>query len=183
MVLQAIVEWTGPGATQKLNVFHYADTATGAGIKSDLEAWLNAIKPQISSQFSAKLQNVWRTYDTVTGDLTNEVAFSGGTATITGTSANQVLPDAVAGLFRWNTGVVVSGRFLKGRTFVPGLTVGLMTSGNFAGTGLTTLVTAAQTLAGSTNHFAVWSKKHGVVHDVNSGSFWAEASTQRRRRG
>ena len=183
MVNEVIVRWIGPGAASKLNIFHFSDAATGSQMKASLEAFLNDLKPQISTQYSAILNSTWRNLDTATGALISESPFSPTPVAIVGTNAGQPLPDAVAGLIRWNTGVIVNGRFLKGRTFLPGLSVGLMQAGNFAGTGLATLNTAAANLVAGAITPVVWSRTNGVAQVFTSGSVWAEASTQRRRRG
>lgn len=183
MVKEYRATWTGPGHSPKYNIFHSEDSEDADLIKGVITAFYTSIAPHVNSSFQVKLDPTYRTLVTATGALVADTPYTIAPLPVSGSSAGAALPDAAAVLCRWNTGVIVSGRFLRGRTFLPGCTVGLMAAGNLAGSGYTTLNSAASTLAGATPRIAIWSRAHGVLHPVQAGSVWNEVATQRRRRG
>jgi hypothetical protein len=113
------------------------------------------------------------------------------TTPVTGTGAavGEIGPVASQGLIRWRTSVVVNGRNLRGRTFVPGLTVAAYDDGGvIAGTKTAIDVAAAALIASATADLVIWHRpsvqgaSDGSVAEVVTGSLWTQLATMRSRR-
>lgn len=183
MVVELIGSWSGPGRTPKLNIWHGADGAAPDAVAAAVRAFYDGIKAEIADTYSVAIEPNYRILDATTGAMTDAGLLTTGTAAVEGTSSLGPLPDAVSALVRWNTGMIVNGRFLKGRTFVPGVSYDNLTGGNMSAGCVTTFNTAAAALVNLDAGFAVWSRTAGVVHPVIAGDTWTEYATQRRRRG
>ena len=115
------------------------------------------------------------------GTLTGSFATTPQTGT--GASATDALPIASQGLVRWLTGSFVSGRQLRGRTFLPALTETASTGGVPTATVIGTINTANTALIAATDpRLAVWSKVHTTVVTVSSASVWTQFAVLRSRR-
>ena len=183
MVKEIIAQYGGPGRNPKLSIWHFEDSVTNDAAKTALQTFYTSVAGTWSNQYSVQLQPTVREMSSVTGTLTGESGFTVAPVVINGTIAGQPVPDAVSTLFRWNTNLVVAGRFLKGRTFVPGLAVTQLTNGNLTTSVNTSLNNIATTLANDAAAPSIWSQKHGVIGVVQTGTAWGELATQRRRRG
>jgi hypothetical protein len=101
-----------------------------------------------------------------------------------GTFVGDQGPRASQGLITWQTGKVVAGRFLKGRTFIPGLGEPVNGPGGnplaSAVSGWTTAATAL--IADAGNELVVWSRTHGVAEPAVSGQGGTQWAVLRSRR-
>jgi len=146
---------------------------------------LTAVKASLSNQVSYLIETSGRELDDTTGALTG--AWSETSAkTGTGTSATQPVADSTQLLFRWGTGFIVNGRFLRGRTFIPGFFQGGVSGGNVLAAQVTGLTTVAQALATDAASLQVWHRPvagaGGNAVQTSSGSLWSELAVLRRRR-
>ena len=183
MVREIRVRLPGPGDNPKYNIFHATDVADLAEIEDDLETFYGFWNNWASDQYDAILEPEIRVMNTATGILTDVETFPGGGWTVAGIDPGEPMADVLSVLIRWSTGSIVSGRFLRGRTFLPGLVAGLVNDGNVLGAVVSDLTSGANGLATSGNGLGVWSRTHGVIHPFLGGSCWAEFATQRGRRG
>lgn len=104
-------------------------------------------------------------------------------ATGTGGVAGQALPKVSQGLIRWITPAFISGRRLRGRTFVPSLSTASNNDGVLAGATITGLnAAAAAFIADATTTLAVWSKTSSTAANVASATTWSEFASMRSRR-
>ena len=85
------------------------------------------------------------------GQWTDSEAFGGA-----GTSTGEAIPDASQGLIRWHTNVVVAGRFLQGRTFVPGIASENIVLGNLSAASQAVFNGALATFIALTPGLVVW---------------------------
>lgn len=179
--------WEGPQAQSLYTVMYFTDVEfTVAEQRAAIGALWTAVKVQLSNQYSYTVETEGRVLDDTTGGLTG--SWADPTAqTGTGTVATQPVPDSSQMLLRWNTGVVYQGRFLKGRTFVPGLSRDGLADGNLNPTATASMTTAANNFATAEKGFGVWSRptstRSGIILPVASGSCWSEIAVQRGRRG
>lgn len=135
---------TGPGGTG-LSTFYTLDSVDAT---VEIGAFFNTIKSLFSDQTSVTVPSNGDTLDASNGQLVG--AWSGGTAsTATGTTHSAYV--AGTGCFvKWNTGVVVGGHRVKGRTFIaPILSADFDVTGNISSGALAVVQGAATTLAGS----------------------------------
>lgn len=186
-MLEILTDWTTPSGGGKVSVMYF-DTSTHPpeAQRDSLQAMWTAIADRLDNAVSWNIRTVGRLLDAASGTLTGE--WSDPRAKIgTGTSIGQAMPDAAQGLIRWNTGDVVAGRFLKGRTFIPGIETNQVTDGNLSSACQADLLAAATAFITATPSFAVWHRPTngagGSVHPVATAGVWAELAVLRRRRG
>lgn len=98
-------------------------------------------KADISSSISVNWDALVLAIEATTGVLTGTFNAT-DPATTVGTNAGEPLPYQTQGLIRWGTATVINGRRLRGRTFVPGPTETLNTTGGVPSSGYTTDLTA-----------------------------------------
>lgn len=183
MVREVTVAYTGYGRSPKLSLFHFPDSTSSADLVDALDALITEWAAWASDTYSAQIVPVGRRLNDVDGTLVQEFAISEAGPATPGTVGAEPLPDAISMLLRWNTGEVVAGRYLKGRTFMPGIASVYLANGNLAGSTVSSVTAAAQAFAGHVSAPSIWSRTHGVAHPISIGSCWSELATQRRRRG
>ena len=104
-------------------------------------------------------------------------------ATGSGAAVADPLPMATQGLVRWRTGLIVLGRELRGRTFVPGLTESAAVDGGLAAAVQSDIQTAADALMADVNSaLVVWSRTHSVSATAQAATVWSQFAVQRSRR-
>lgn len=184
MVHEAVVRYNGPGHQPKVSVLYFSDALSAADAQNFLNTLCGNLAAFLSNQYAITYEPQYRTINTVTGTLEAEANFPAAPPTFAGAIAAQPVPDAVSFLVRWQTGAIVSGRFLQGRMFVPGLAVSQLTGGNITPSVVAQMNTElAESFPGGVIDLVVWSRTHGVAYGVTSGTAWGELATQRRRRG
>lgn len=120
-------------------------------------------------------------FDAATGNVTAVTSVTAVTGS--GALALEALPLASQGLVRWRTGVYVSGREIRGRTFIPGLADSANDNGNLAASVATTIGNAANALIADANsQLEIWSRVNGATADVTSASVWSSFAVLRSRR-
>lgn len=184
---EILTEWTTPSGGGKLSVMYFeAAAATDEAQRAALGVLWGAVDAQLDNAVSWRVRTTGRQVESTTGALVGEWT-DPTTQTGTGALVGQATADAVQALIRWNTGVVVAGRFLKGRTNVPGVESNGFTDGNFSSTVQTAFNNAVATFIAAGVGFGVWHRPGtagaGSLHEVQSGSLWPEAAVLRRRRG
>lgn len=156
------------------------DGTTAAAAVSAVGAFWTTVKALINSSITyTTLAQV--DFIDVNGNHTG--AANTTPATGTGGAATGILPMAVQGLVQWRTGTYINNREVRGRTFIPGLTTGALSSGALASASQTTINSAASTLIGNaTAHISVWDRTHSGVATVVSGAAWSQFAVLRSRR-
>jgi hypothetical protein len=145
-IRRVVVIFTGvAGSPWYATHFLRADTGSAASGVTAVGAFWESIDNHISNLISYSTQPEVATLDENTGetlaiDLTTPVTSVGeGSATI--------LPPVLQGLITWDTGVFRNGRRVRGRTFVPGLTINAVSSPGVLTTSVRTAIdSAAETL-------------------------------------
>lgn len=186
MVREIVVDWTGPGSANKVSVFHFTEDFNVSQQRVALDQFFEAIKSQFKSSFAWNVRTEGRELDDASGGLAGawaDPAVQSGA----GTANGEQVPDASQVLVRWTTGVIARGRFLKGRTFLPGLANVNVSNGNLQAAARNTIATAAAGLVSPEVGLAVWSRPQsgsgGSVALVTGSGVWQELAVLRRRRG
>lgn len=186
MPTEILVDWTTPAGNEHRNVMYFDAALSIAAQRLALSTFLTAVKASLSNQVSYLIETSGRVLDDATGALTGSWA-SGTAYTGTGGSATQPVADATQLLFRWTTPTIVGGRFLKGRTYIPGFFAGGLAAGNVTAAQVTGLSTAANTFANDPAGFGIWHRPvlgaGGDFVPTTGGSLWAELAVLRKRRG
>lgn len=181
-MLRAILEYSGPASG--LSVFHFDGDLTTPGLAQDIAdamyTFTDEIRGTISSSQSMQLRSEIYQLDEADGSLQDVASVT--TLAVTGAGGEGQVGQALAALIRWRTSTVVGGRFLQGRSYIPGLAVTAQNAqGELAAAANSTLNAAATNLRGI-GQLGVWSPTAGQVSLVTSNNVWSELAVQRRRR-
>lgn len=186
MPREILVDWTTPAGTGFRTVTYWDQSLSVSPQRDALGALFGSIDNLIDSNTVWTVETSGRQVDDSTGTLTG-VWSEASAETGAGTVAGQCVPDAAQILLRWNTTDIAGGRFVKGRSFVPGLSTASVTEGNLSAAAVTAFQTAVNTFIAANVGFGIWHRPvnsaGGSFHDVVTGSVWPEFAVLRRRRG
>lgn len=187
MVREILVDWTTASGGGKVSVFHFIEASPVEGQREALSDFLTACNSTLAASTSWSIRQEGRELNTVTGQLTGawtESTSYGGAGSPGNTS---VLADATQVLVRWYTDHVVDGRFLRGRTYLPGIFRNVSEGGNVYPASVSTITASGNVLAASGQQLCIWHRPKngagGVTWAVDTCSVWSEFAVQRRRRG
>lgn len=187
MVREILVDWTTVNGGGKTSVMYFLDGTTVADQRAALGTWLASLEGGLHNTTSYFVRQEGRQLNTSTGALEGawtETTDYSGTGTLT---SGQPVPDATQILIRWSTDHVVNGRFLRGRTYIPGTTTTNVAGGNLAATIVSSYTTDSNTFVNAGVQLAIWHRPingvGGVAWAVDSAQCWSEFAVQRRRRG
>jgi len=181
------VRWTlenSPGGTNYL--YFKQGTANIAFLRASIATMLTAVNDRLDSLTTWTVGTSGDIVDDVTGTLTG--AWSEATArTGTGSVSGQPVQNTSQILLQWHTGIIVNGRRLRGRTYIPGASSGASDAGQVAAATVADFVAAQATfISDCATQFAVWHRPingaGGSSQSVLTGSCWNEFAVQRRRR-
>lgn len=185
-VREILTTWTLPSGGSHKSVMYFDTVPAIAVQRAALNTFWNSIRVLQSTGTVYRIDEVGRELDTATGVLTG--AWAEGTVyNQAGSSGSVPVPDAAMMLIQWRTGNITNGRFVRGRTFVPGLGIGQTTGGNVIPSAITTANAAATALIGSAAKLYVWHRpvagSGGGNVLVTQATIWSEFAVLRRRRG
>lgn len=149
---RTVIGWNGQAGLPGVSVLY---GAPGESANADLRTFFNAIKAAFTTSLSWSFPNSGDTIDDATGTLTGGWAHASGGGAITGTATGNFA--AGCGMYvQWDTGEIVNGRRLRGRTFLTNLSSAMYQSNGSIDDGIVTLVqTAADNLV-ATGSILVW---------------------------
>lgn len=186
MPREIIVDWSVEDGGGGLSVTYWDSAAGVAGQRAALSSFLTDLNGILSEETSWSIRQEGRVLNDASGTLTG--VWSEGTSyTGTGTVGPFSVLNTSQLLVRWLTDDIVGGRFVRGRTNIPGVDAS-MTDGNWT-TGALTVATTAVTdfLAIPGVSLGVWHRPAvggtgGSFHEVTGGNVWNESAVLRRRR-
>lgn len=186
MMHELIQNWTTAAGGGFKTVTYWDGAGAIATQRAALHQFCMDIRGQLANSVTFFQDNSGRIIDENTGTLLglwNDATAYGNV----GNGGAQCVPDSSQVLMRWNTNVVVAGRFLKGRSFIPGLLQTNVTSGNLGVTSTGVFQTAGNTLIAVAAGLVVWHRpppggSGGVFSDVQTCQPWPELAVLRRRR-
>ena len=172
----------GPGGSQVSTMYFDATSpfTAQAAVDTVYNFW-NNLKAGIANDLTFTIEPAVYTIDATTGEPTGIV--STGSAAVSGTNANDTEPWATQGLVEWRTGNFISGREIRGRTFIPGPTYDQSSGGVPSSTYNTRISSAVTSLLGDTDSaLMVYSRKNFLAAQVDVGSPWTKWAVLRSRR-
>jgi len=185
-IREILIEWNTDSGSGKRSVLYFNSAPTVASQRTAINAFLTSIKIHLSPATQFGIQQSGVELDSQTGALVGSWAHATNLSG-NGTGSGSSVPDAAQALVQWKTPAIVNGRFLRGRTFIPGVLGSLVVAGNLNATVIATFGTAASTLVASGADLHVWhrpiSGSGGTSVAANSASIWPELAVLRRRRG
>jgi len=182
---EIITDWVTPAGSGFVTVMYFTSTPTIASQRTALGAFWTSTDGARTNQVRWTIRTSGRILDAGTGILTG--AWTENTArTALGTVAGECVADATQVLMRWKTQTIVAGRFLQGRTFIPGLSSAQVISGNTSAILRSTWDAAAATFLASGAGFSVWHRPQGgsggTAPVASSGQTAVELAVLRHRR-
>lgn len=185
MVREIIVDYEIPGASNALSVFFFDEAQPLGAQRTALEVLFNGIESILSNTMEWSVRQVGRELQTTTGALLGEWTTS-VPASGQGTAMAAAAANATSMLLRWSTNTIVAGRFLRGRTFIPGLGGNRIEEGGLNPADQVTLASAGEDMIGEAAGFGIWHRPTngvgGVFHEAVGAAAWNELAVQRRRR-
>jgi hypothetical protein len=162
----------------------YFNSAVGSPTQmgSAVSAFLGSTEGQRSNGLAWTRVPEVATFNEVTGTLESVAGLVPGSGV--GTNVTDALSPTTQGLLQLRTGLIVFGRLLRGRIFLPGPCEAHNGSsgGPLAGY-VDPYETAAATLVGDANtDLVIWSQTHGVKAPVASADVWSKWASLRSRR-
>lgn len=184
-IREILTDWTLPSGSGHVSVMYFNPADPIATQRTNLHTFWTAVKAFQSTGTIYVIRTTGRELDVNTGVLTgawSEASVKNGA----GGAGSVSVPDADQALLQWRTPTIVNGRFLRGRTFVPGLGIGHTSGGNVLPTTATALAGAAAALVGSATPPHVWHRpiagSGGQSVAANTVTCWSEFAILRRRR-
>lgn len=175
-IFRITAEWTGFPGAPGYSTFHFQGSSPGSGAegeRSRVRAFFAAFSQDLAGGTTITVLPTIQVYDEATGMMTGLID---DTTTLTPvaapTTGNYAGPSG--GMVQWNTGTVVNGRLLRGRTFlVPLGTTAYDNTGTLATATIGRINTGASELSGAgfASGFGVWSRPQsggtGAFAEVN----------------
>nr|CRY97397.1 hypothetical protein [uncultured prokaryote] len=183
---EVLVDWSVENTPGGLSVMYFAKE-TELAIQEQREqigGLYFYVKSYLAGNTTMTVRTEGRVVDSETGMLTGSWTDATGQS-VTGTGGDPV-PNVCQGLIRWNTGQVVNGRFLKGKTYVPGLASAAMMDGEVLPACQTAFAVGLDSQIGSGFGPVVWHRPKdgagGEFRIATTGSLWKEFAVQSGRR-
>lgn len=185
MPREILTDWTTEAGGGFRTVTFWDSAVAVEGQRAKWQAFLEDINTILTTATTWTIRTEGREMDNTTGTLTG--AWSDGTAqTGGGAGSGESVADATQMLVRWSTETIVNGRFLRGRTFIPGVQVAALVSGNLGSAQVTAVNAACVTLLTDNQGFGIWhrpvSGAGGSFSLATSGNAWSELAVLRQRR-
>lgn len=185
-IREILVDWTTSAGGGKRSVLYFESGIAVATQRTAVHTWLTTVKGVLAPSTTYTVETAGRELDDVTGGLTGAWGESSA-KTGTGTGTGATAADATQIVNRWRTVTIINGRFLRGRTFIPGVSAGNEVGGNLSSAALTLLQGAANTFIASGAGLIVWHRPGpggpGSHDAVSTADVWTEFGVLRRRRG
>lgn len=139
-IRRCYVTWNGLTALPGLSVFY---APSGVDPTGDLVTFFNAIKALFPSGLTWTVQNGGDELSDATGVITGAWAGAGGTGVV-GSGGGLAYAAGVGCYVNWQTGTIVNGRRVRGRTFLTHMiTTAYDTSGTITNANVVTIQNAA----------------------------------------
>lgn len=184
-MLEVTTSWTIPSGIATKSVMYFTGDEALPAVRAAINAFLTSFRDRLASGVGWSVDATARVLNPLTGTLegleTDATGQSG-----TGSGSGLAVPDASQVLIKWGTGQIVNGRFLQGKTYIPGLDANLLSGGDVGNTTRGAIAGAAQTFATGGHGLGVWHRPQGgsggTIKPATSGTCNGELAVLRRRR-
>lgn len=161
-MLEVTTSWTIPSGVPTKSVMYFADGSDLPTCRERIWGAFNGFMDSIATGVSFSVDNSARVLNPATGVLLG-LQTDATPRTASGSGAAKPVADATQVLIRWFTGQVINGRFVQGRTFIPGLDANLLTNGNLSSGAGADFAAAADAMITPSVGFGVWHRpKNGA---------------------
>jgi len=183
-ILRIRTAWTGVQGAPYLSTHYFTrvDSSSAASAADAVAALWDGLADTMQEAVDWTVEGFAAVIDDTTGALTGLDPISGGNSG-SGTASASLNPLVSQGLLRLQTSAVVSGRILRGRTFLPGSVESYNATGA-PEAGYISAVNAAfdDLMAVPDAELRIYSRAHNTSAVVVSGSCWDQWAALRSRR-
>nr|CRY96192.1 hypothetical protein [uncultured prokaryote] len=184
IVREITINWATPGAAPGVSVLHFNTAINVADQRQALLTFLSTNGTWFAQGATGTIATEGREFEDTTGTLTG--GWTDPTAKkFTSSGTSPAVVNAAQLLVRLKTGVVVNGRFLQGRWFLPGAGLNTMTQGEVLITTVNALNNGLVILIAASG-MVVWHRPGtlgaGMAATVSSATLWNEFAVLRKRR-
>lgn len=181
---EVLLKWTMPNGLVTNSVINWYEGMPVETMRSTIAGALGHLSPYLTPDTLWEIPLGGKLINDATGQQiggwTASLARTGG-----GSGGSQPLPDAAMGLVRYRTDQIINGRYVNGRTYIPGLSTGAADGGNVSTGCLAALQSFGDALVGS-NKLYVYSRPKGAgagtILASTRAEAWNEFAILRRRR-
>jgi len=184
VIREILTRWSLPGGNA-VSVMWFDATPAASTQRTALHAFWTAVKAFQATSGSYAIDGAGRELESTTGALTGAWT-EASSKTGTGTGGATQLSDADQILVQWRSPTILNGRFMRGRTFVPGISSPQLSNGNVLAATVSSIAAAGQTLCTSGAELQIWHRPvagaGGVATDAATCTVWNEFAVLRQRR-
>lgn len=192
------VFWATEGGNDRVSVLYFDPTTSVASQRAAIDLWFSGVVGALHNSTAYVVATSGREWNDANGELVG--AWTDTTPyTDTGTVAGQQVAEASQILFQWQTGDIADGRFVRGRTFIPGCSSVNLEDGELEDTIRAALASAGLNLITADVGFGIWHRplyvpadppgsgpstleRAGSFHEAEACTVWSEFAVLRRRR-
>ena len=160
------------GAPYYSNLYWDLTYSTSEMVEHTAEFW-EIVDNRMVNEVAWEVSGVVQYIDDNTGTL----LANGVTDAVTGAgeASGEMLPASTQVLVKWRTGLVVAGRELRGRTFLPAMDAFMNDEGSVESVARADLSDEIATwLGGLSATPLVWSRTHGASQSIEAAEVWNE---------
>lgn len=173
--------WTGFGGAPGYSNLYFGGSPPAQSCIDAVRDAITILQPGFNSGVTATIDPVVVTIDDFTGNVTGTV--TGTQRVVVGTQSGELLPLATQGLIGFRTGIYATGREIRGRWFIPGMTeTANVAAGVPSSSAILTFINAGNSLIGAVPEFVVYSrtkKASASVVSAYSPTKWAVLRSRR----
>lgn len=190
---QVEVHWTGAGLKPAVTVHNFGVTGSIEDQRDALAAWCGAIKTDLHQSTTWEVSAAGSILNDADGALRGAWGDSRPLSGVGNPASTVPMANQTAILAKWLTGVVYLGRFVQGRTYIPGIAAAAGNLGAVSSAAQARVVSAGNALISSDVGLLVWSRprrnqdgllvREGRAFGATVPGVWSEFAVQRGRRG
>lgn len=185
-MLEVTTSWNIPSGIETKSVMYFGSGVPLSAARARVRGAFNGFMDSIATGVSFSVDTTARVLNAATGALEG-IEIDATPQTATGAGSGLVVADATQVLLTWTTGLVLDGRFVQGRTFIPGLDANLLSGGNLSPGAQADFQAAITAMVSPPAGFGIWHRpkpgREGAHVVATGGIARSELAVLRRRRG
>jgi len=178
--------WGGVAGSPYYTNLWFLTDAGGAGMEDSCDAWtawMDSLSVVMANNMTMQVEPDVPLIDSATGGLVGSTVITPNAVDLDG--GGDLLPPTTQALIRWTTSLVVAGRRLRGRFFMPGmLEANNDPSGVPSGSLVASVNSSAATFIAACDQapLVVYGPTHHAFAEVDGGNMWTKWASLRSRR-
>lgn len=182
---EVLVDWEAIGTPGGLSVLYFNPSATVESSRSELATALGGVNTELAATTKWSVRTTGRVIESTTGALTG---FWNDSQPYTGTGSGigKAVSNAAQALVQWRSVVIMNGRLVQGRTYLPGLSDYSLLNGQVIDAARFKIEDSFDTAYVAAAEPVIWHRPGpngpGLAVPVAAATVWREMAVLRRRR-